>query len=310
MRPDPAARHVIYDFGSTMALLDVLNLQKRFRSTMAVQDVSFSVETGSCFGLLGPNGAGKTTTMEIIEQIIPPSGGTILYKGGQRDQLFREEIGIQFQHTSLLNFLSVRETLDCYRALYRTQADLAELIERCDLTPLLERRNNQLSGGQRQRLMLALSLLNRPQLVFLDEPSTGLDPQSRRHLWQIVQDIKAGGTTIMMTTHSMEEAQFLCDMIAIMDQGLIVAEGSPRRLITTYCKTNTITLSHASTAGCLETLSMPYSVDGGSVAIHTEDVDTTLKELLSCGVNLSEMAVHSANLEDVFLHLTGKKLRD
>jgi ABC-2 type transport system ATP-binding protein len=293
-----------------MALLDVINLQKRFRSTMAVRDVSFSVQTGSCFGLLGPNGAGKTTTMEIIEQIIPPSGGTILYKGRQRDQLFREEIGIQFQHTSLLNFLSVRETLDCYRALYRAQADLAELIKRCDLTPLLERRNNQLSGGQRQRLMLALALLNRPNLVFLDEPSTGLDPQSRRHLWQIVQDIKAGGTTIMMTTHSMEEAQFLCDMIAIMDQGLIVAEGSPHRLITTYCKTNTITLSHASTAGCLETLSMPYSVDGGSVTIHTEDVDTTLKKLLSCGVNLSEMAVHSANLEDVFLHLTGKKLRD
>lgn len=293
-----------------MALLDVINLQKRFRATMAVRDVSFSVETGSCFGLLGPNGAGKTTTMEIIEQIIPPSAGTILYKGRPRDQLFREEIGIQFQHTSLLNFLSVRETLDCYRALYRTQADLAELIERCDLTPLLERRNNQLSGGQRQRLMLALALLNRPKLVFLDEPSTGLDPQSRRHLWQIVQDIKARGTTIMMTTHSMEEAQFLCDMIAIMDQGLIVAEGSPRRLITTYCKTNTITLSHTSTAGCLETLSMPYSVDGDSVAIHTEDVDTTLKELLSCGVNLSEMAVHSANLEDVFLHLTGKKLRD
>ena len=293
-----------------MALLDVINLQKQFRATMAVRDVSFSVEAGSCFGLLGPNGAGKTTTMEIIEQIIPPSGGTIFYKGRQRDQLFREEIGIQFQHTSLLNFLSVRETLDCYRALYHTQADPAELIERCDLAPLLERRNNQLSGGQRQRLMLALALVNRPKLVFLDEPSTGLDPQSRRHLWQIVQDIKAGGTTIMMTTHSMEEAQFLCDMIAIMDQGLIVAEGSPQRLITAYCKTNTITLSHAATAGCLEALSMPYSVDGGSVSIHTENVDTTLKELLSCGVNLSEMAVHSANLEDVFLHLTGKKLRD
>jgi ABC-2 type transport system ATP-binding protein len=293
-----------------MVLLDVNHLQKRYRQTMAVRDVSFSVETGSCFGLLGPNGAGKTTTMEIIELIIPPTAGTILYKGRERDLSFREEIGIQFQHTSLLNFLSVRETLHCYRALYRKQADPAELIERCDLVSLLDRRNNQLSGGQRQRLMLALALLNQPELVFLDEPSTGLDPQSRRHLWQIVKDIKAAGTTIMMTTHSMEEAEYLCDSIAIMDQGMIIAEGSPHQLITTHCKTNTITLSHDSAVRSLGCLSMPYTVDTGSVFIQTEDVDTTLRELLSCGINLSEMAVHSANLEDVFLHLTGKTLRD
>ncbi len=293
-----------------MALLDVINLQKHYRATMAVRDVSFAVQPGVCFGLLGPNGAGKTTTMEIIEGILEPTGGTILYKGKERKPSFSEEIGIQFQHTSLLNFLSVRETLQCYRELYRRQEDFNLLVERCDLAGLLERRNNQLSGGQRQRLMLALAMLNRPELIFLDEPSTGLDPQSRRYLWKIVEDIKNDGKTIIMTTHSMEEAQFLCDQIAIMDQGMVIAEGSPQQLIAAYCKTNTITLSHASVARHLDCMDMPYTVNAASVAIQTEDVDTTLGRLLSCGINLSEMTVHSANLEDVFLQLTGRKLRE
>ncbi|BDD89413.1 ABC transporter ATP-binding protein [Desulfofustis limnaeus] len=293
-----------------MTILDVINLQKKYRSSLAVKDVSFQVETGSCFGLLGPNGAGKTTTMEIIEGIIEPTRGTILYKGRERALFFKEEIGIQFQHTSLLNLLSVRETLQCYRSLFRKRAPLERLIERCDLGPLLERRNNQLSGGQRQRLMLALALINQPQLVFLDEPSTGLDPQSRRYLWNIVKDIKKDGKTIIMTTHSMEEAEFLCDVVAIMDQGVIIAQDSPARLINTYCKTNTITLSHASVASQLDCLPMSFTVEAGGVTIQTEDVEAALGQLLSCNINLSEMAVHSANLEDVFLHLTGKTLRE
>ncbi len=293
-----------------MTILDVINLQKKYRSSLAVKDVSFQVETGSCFGLLGPNGAGKTTTMEVIEGIIEPTRGTILYKGRRRDLFFKEEIGIQFQHTSLLNFLSVRETLQCYRSLFRKREQLDRLIERCDLGPLLERRNNQLSGGQRQRLMLALALINQPELIFLDEPSTGLDPQSRRYLWNIVKDIKKDGKTIIMTTHSMEEAEFLCDVVAIMDQGVIIAQDSPARLINTYCKTNTITLSHASVASQLDCLPMSFTVEAGGVTIQTEDVEAALTQLLSCDINLSEMAVHSANLEDVFLHLTGKTLRE
>lgn len=293
-----------------MSLLDVINLNKRYRSATAVQDVSFSVTTGTCFGLLGPNGAGKTTTMEMIEDIILPTSGTILYNGAERNASFKEAIGIQFQHTSLLNFLTVRETLDCYRNMYRKREDIDTLITRCDLSALLEQRNNRLSGGQRQRLMLALALLNRPELVFLDEPSTGLDPQSRRHLWQIVKDIKRDGKTIIMTTHSMEEAEFLCDTIAIMDQGLIIAEGSPRHLIATYCKTNTITISRATVADRLACLPEPYLIDADAVIMQTEDVDSTLSQLLSCGINLSEMTVHSANLEDVFLYLTGRKLRE
>lgn len=293
-----------------MQILEVHNLKKSYHNITAVQDVSFSVEEGHCFGLLGPNGAGKTTTMEIVENIIVPTSGTILYKGGERSRSFTEEIGIQFQHTSLLNFLSVKETLSCYQKLYQETASLDWLIDRCNLSPILGRRNNQLSGGQRQRLMLALALLNQPDLLFLDEPSTGLDPQSRRHLWDILEEIRKDGKTIILTTHSMEEAEFLCDTIAIMDQGLIIAEGSPAELITTHCNTNTITLSHESVAERLACLDMEYTTNGTSVSIQTTHVDSTLEQLISCGVDLSEMAVHSANLEDVFLHLTGKKLRD
>lgn len=293
-----------------MHILEVKNLTKSFRDVPAVRGVSFAVEEGHCFGLLGPNGAGKTTTMEIIEDIIEPTSGTICYKGTQRSRSFREEIGIQFQHTSLLTFLSVKETLACYQQLYRKSADTDWLINRCDLSSILDRKNNQLSGGQRQRLMLALALLNQPDLLFLDEPSTGLDPQSRRYLWNIVEEIKKEGKTIILTTHSMEEAEFLCDSIAIMDQGLIIAQGSPAELIATYCNTNTITLPHKTVANQLACLDMIYKTNGKSVSIQTSHVDTTLGKLISCGVDLSEMTVHSANLEDVFLHLTGRKLRD
>jgi ABC-2 type transport system ATP-binding protein len=293
-----------------MQILEVHNLKKLYRDITAVRNVSFSVGEGHCFGLLGPNGAGKTTTMEIVENIISPTSGSILYKGRERSRSFTEEIGIQFQHTSLLNFLSVEETLSCYQKLYQETASLGWLIDRCNLSPIIKQRNNQLSGGQRQRLMLALALLNQPDLLFLDEPSTGLDPQSRRHLWDIVEEIKKDGKTIILTTHSMEEAEFLCDTIAIMDQGLIIAQGTPNELITTYCNTNTITLSQASVAQRLACLDLEYTTNGTSVSIKTPHVDNTLEKLISCGIDLSEMTVHSANLEDVFLHLTGKKLRD
>ncbi len=293
-----------------MPILEVHNLQKHFHKVAAVRDVSFSVEQGNCFGLLGPNGAGKTTTMEMVENIIEPSGGTIFYRGKPRDDTFRQEIGIQFQHTSLLNFLSVRETLVCYRQLYNNPENIDWLIKRCDLNPLLGQRNNQLSGGQYQRLMLALALVNRPELIFLDEPSTGLDPQSRRYLWEIVNDIKADGKTIIMTTHSMEEAQYLCDTIAIMDDGRIIAEGTPAELISNHCKTNTISLPHPDNLDALDKMGFDYQVTNGSLIIRTDDVDTILHHLLTSGIDLSGMRIQSPNLEDVFLTLTGKKLRD
>lgn len=293
-----------------MSILEVQNLHKHYKTVVALEDVSFRVEQGSCFGLLGPNGAGKTTTMEIIENIIEPSGGSILYRGGPRDNSFRQQVGIQFQHTSLLNFLTVKETLRCYRQLYRNPEEIDWLVKRCNLKPILEQRNNQLSGGQRQRLMLALALVNRPELIFLDEPSTGLDPQSRRYLWDIVDEIKADGKTIIMTTHSMEEAQYLCDTIAIMDGGKIIAEGSPAELIAAHCSTNTIKLPRTVVESALDGLGLDYHVDNSTISIRTANVDSVLTRLLGAGVDLSQMSVQSPNLEDVFLILTGKQLRD
>ena len=297
-------------YNERMKLLSIEHLKKCYGDLTAVEDVSFSVTKGSCFGLLGPNGAGKTTTMEIVEDIIPPTSGTIHYKGAERGPSFREEIGIQFQHTSLLNFLSVRETLLCYQKLYKRPESIDYLIELCLLEPILDQRNNKLSGGQQQRLMLALALINKPELIFLDEPSTGLDPQSRRHLWAIVENIKAKGKTIVMTTHSMEEAEFLCDTIAIVDQGAIIAKGSPAELITKYCKTNIITLPQSTDTVALSGLGLDFNVQNDLIAIRSESVDDTLRTLLDGGIGLNDIVVDSPDLEDVFLYLTGRSLRD
>ncbi len=297
-------------YSAVMEILTVQNLRKLYGRSVAVEDISFAVRQGTCYGLLGPNGAGKTTTMEVIEDIIPATSGTILYKGKARNMHFREETGIQFQHTSLLNLLTVRETLQCYQKLFNHPEKLETLITRCNLISILNNRNDQLSGGQKQRLMLAVALINQPDLVFLDEPSTGLDPQSRRHLWKIVEDIRNDGKTIVMTTHSMEEAEFLCDTIAIIDQGSIIAEGSPAELITTYCKTNTVTLPLPALKDRLATLKMAYRLQGNSVLISSPDIEETLRMLMAADIELKEMVVDSPDLEDVFLYLTGKKLRE
>ena len=291
-------------------ILEVIHLKKVFNRTEAVKDVSFSVPTGTCFGLLGPNGAGKTTSMEVIEDIIPPTAGQILYRGRPRIESFREEIGIQFQHTSLLNFLTVKETLQSFYRLFHNPENLDELINRCDLSPIIDRQNNKLSGGQQQRLMLALALINRPNLVFLDEPSTGLDPQSRHNLWSIVEGIKKEGKTIIMTTHSMEEAEFLCDQIAIMDGGTIIAEGSPKSLITTYCKGSTILLPGYAFGMDPRELPFSWRLQDDMIEIDTDNIQAGLTRMLDLDIDLSEMHVRSGNLEDVFLRLTGKQLRD
>jgi len=291
-------------------ILEVINLRKVFRKTVAVKDVSFSVHKATCFGLLGPNGAGKTTSLEVIEDIIPKTSGRIMYKGKPRDDSFREEIGIQFQHTSLLNFLSVKETLQSFHKLFHNPANLEELVTRCDLLPIISRMNNKLSGGQQQRLMVALALINRPELVFLDEPSTGLDPQARRNLWEIIGGIKAEGKTIIMTTHSMEEAEFLCDEIAIMDGGTIIAQGSPNELISTYCNGSTIILPVHAFDMKPEDLPFVWRKHEDTIEIDTDNTHTGLSRMLDLDIDLSEMLVRSGNLEDVFLHLTGKQLRD
>ena len=210
------------------ALIEVDNLVKEYPGVRAVDGISFCVEEGACFGLLGPNGAGKTTTLEILEGITDADGGRIQYRGTARDDSYRQVIGIQFQNTALQDFQTVQEALHLFASLYPRHRPFGELIELCNLGELLDRDTRKLSGGQRQRLLLAIALVNDPDLVFLDEPTTGLDPQSRRNFWALIEGIRREGKTILLTTHYMEEASVLCDEIAIIDRGRIVRTGRTR----------------------------------------------------------------------------------
>ena len=291
-------------------IISVHGLVKMYGTITAVNGLDFSVPAGMCFGLLGPNGAGKTTTIEIIEGIMATTAGEVRYKGNPRTKQFNEEIGIQFQHTSLLSFLTVRETLETFSVLYPQPLPLDDLMDLCHLREIETSYNDRISGGQRQRLLLALALVNRPALIFLDEPSTGLDPQARRDLWDIVSQIKAEGKTIVLTTHYMEEAQYLCDRIAIMDHGRIIATGSPESLIDQYCSGVTISLPKMNFADLPTDNGLRIHEVGERMEIHADDVNQCLQQLIQHGVDLAGMQVRSPNLEDVFLHLTGRQLRD
>jgi len=291
-------------------MLEVKNLVKKYKDVTAVDKVSFSTGQGICFGLLGPNGAGKTTTLEIIEDIISPDEGEILYKGRPRSSSFREEIGIQFQETALFSFLTVRETIETFKSLYHNTLDLKRLVEICHLDEIQNQMNDKISGGQRQRLLLALALINKPELLFLDEPSTGLDPQARHDLWNIIKQVKELGNTIILTTHYMEEAQYLCDEIAIMDYGKIRALGSPEELIKRHCKGMTVILPKENFPPFIDRFPSGWSENGNNIEIKTEDINTSLNDLLAQKVDLTGMVVRTPNLENVFLNLTGRKLRD
>jgi ABC-2 type transport system ATP-binding protein len=291
-------------------VLEVQNLVKHFPEVKAVDGVSFSIEAGTCFGLLGPNGAGKTTTIEVIEGILSPNAGEIFYKGKPRGASFKEEVGIQFQNTELQQHLTIEEILKTFRSLYGRRANMADLIEKCHLQDILKRDNHKISGGQKQRLLLAMALANDPMLVFLDEPTTGLDPQARRYLWDIVEDIKSENKTVVLTTHYMEEAQILCDQIAIMDSGKIIALGSPEELLERNCKGTTLVLSGDVSEEKLEDLPWKRFKTQGTVEIQTDDLNGCLNTLIGRGVDLSGMTVRSQNLEDLFLKLTGRRLRN
>ena len=292
------------------ALLEVKNLVKKYKAIVAVNGTSFNVEKGVCFGLLGPNGAGKTTTIEVIEGVIRPTSGEIIYKGNPRTASFKDEVGIQFQTTSLLSFLTVRETLVTIQSLYRKTADIDKLVEMCQLGEFQNQYNDKISGGQRQRFLLAMALINQPELLFLDEPSTGLDPQARRNLWDLIQQIKREGRTIILTTHYMEEAEYLCDEIAIMDYGKIIARGTPQELIKQYSPEMTVILPIDHLDHALDRLSLPYRKVHDIVEIKTSDVNSCLDLLISQNVDLSDLTVRSPSLESVFLNLTGRQLRE
>lgn len=292
----------------------VQELTKKYRDIIAVNNISFDVKQGHCFGLLGPNGAGKTTTIEIMEGIISPTEGQVLYKdkdykGKKVDESISQQIGIQFQHTALQDFLTVKETLNLFSSFYQRTLAQEKVIELCDLSDFLNRDNRLLSGGQRQRLLLALALINDPKIIFLDEPTTGLDPHARRNFWQLVKNIKAQDKTIILTTHYMDEAEQLCDDIVIMDKGKIIESGTPHQLLKKHFNEVFIYLPAEQVPSALVE-QYKWQLLAGRVEITTCNVEETLVLLLASKVSLAGLHVKSANLDDLFLHLTGHSLRE
>jgi ABC-2 type transport system ATP-binding protein len=290
-------------------ILEVHNLVKQYPSVTAVDGVSYVVPEGTCFGLLGPNGAGKTTTIEIMEGILPPTSGEVRYRGERLGPRFREEAGILFQKTALQDFLTVRQSVALFRGLYERGLDVDEVLATCALEKLAQRDNRKLSGGQQQRLLLAIALVNDPKVLFLDEPTTGLDPQARRNFWELVESIKARRKTIILTTHYMEEAQLLCDEIAIMDGGRIIAQGAPQRLLREHFAEVLLELPRQEFPESARQLPLKLIDASDRVEISTDDLDGTLRTLMEAHVPLQNLRIRPANLEDLFLDLTGKELR-
>jgi ABC-2 type transport system ATP-binding protein len=290
-------------------ILEVRDLVKQYPNVNAVDGVSFAVPEGVCFGLLGPNGAGKTTTIEIMEGILRQTSGEVRYRGELLGSRFREEAGILFQKTALQDFLTVRQTLSMFRGLYSRGLDIEEVIRLCALEKLAARDNRKLSGGQQQRLLLAVALVNDPAILFLDEPTTGLDPQARRNFWDLIQSIKARKKTIILTTHYMDEAEILCDDIAIMDRGHIIARGGPRQLLQEHFEEVLLELPWHDFPDEARHLVTKVIESADRVEIATEDLETTLRTLMDARVSLKNLRIRPPNLEDLFLELTGKELR-
>ncbi|OGW39070.1 MAG: ABC transporter ATP-binding protein [Nitrospirae bacterium GWD2_57_9] len=291
------------------AVIEVQEIVKTYPGVRAVDRVSLGIRPGVCFGLLGPNGAGKTTLIEIVEGIQQPDSGVVLYEGEPAGSKFRREAGIQFQVTSLQEFLTVRETLRLFKNLYPRTLAVNEVVRLCSLDDFLDRDTRKLSGGQRQRLLMALAIINDPIVLFLDEPTTGLDPQSRRNFWDLINLIKSRNRTVVLTTHYMDEAYALCDEIAIMDHGKIIAQGTPERLLKEHFGDVVLQFPDEEIGGKLAGLGLCVSTRPGWCEIQTRDVDGTLRTLLDRGVSLNRMSIRSWSLEDLFLALTGKDLR-
>jgi len=291
------------------AILEVRDLRKVFKKHEAVKGISFAIEQGACFGLLGPNGAGKTTTIEMIEGITTPTSGEILYRGIANNPAFKTQSGIQFQATALMDFLSVREVLRLFSGFYQNTLSIEQLTELCNLADFLERPAAKLSGGQRQRVLLALALLNDPEIVFLDEPTTGLDPQSRRNFWKLIQSIKAKGKTVVLTTHYMDEAESLCDYLLIVDQGEIVTQGSPQELLDEHFGFAYVCVP-ATAINDEQLTGLEFQRSGNNVEIVSRSIEQTLHQLLQQHVDLTSLQVRNPTLDDLFLKITGHSLRD
>jgi len=308
---------------STAPALAVRKLHKRYGDVVAVDALDLEVRPGECFGLLGPNGAGKTTTIEICEGLLEPTSGEVEVLGrrwSSEEGELRQLLGIQLQETQLAEKLTVRETVRLFRSFYDRGREVEEVIALVQLEEKSRARVGSLSGGQKQRLALACALVGDPQLLFLDEPTTGLDPQARRQLWELIGVLRAGGRTIVLTTHYMEEAERLCDRVAIVDHGRAIALGTPRALVQSLGADHVVefALGGAGSFGedTLSRLEGVRSVRGenGSWSLTVAELHVALPAILAeverRGATLAELRTHSATLEDVFVSLTGRHLRE
>jgi ABC-2 type transport system ATP-binding protein len=317
--------------------LSLSGLRKTFGDVVAVDHLDLEVLRGECFGLLGPNGAGKTTTIEICEGLTEPDAGSVTLLGlswKTAAKVLRHRIGIQLQETQFPDKLTVEETLRLFRSFFHRGITVDEAIRIAQLEEKRTARVGTLSGGQKQRLAMACALVGDPELLFLDEPTTGLDPQARRHLWDLVDDLKRAGRTIILTTHYMDEAERLCDRVGIMDHGRIIALGTPAQLIASVGGDHIVEFAvmrsdvmrsdavrSDAARGDLDVAPLKeipgvqsHRVDAGLHQLSVKDLHTTVPRIFSAlaamGLHLSEFRTHSASLEDVFVGLTGRNLRD
>jgi ABC-2 type transport system ATP-binding protein len=298
-------------------------LKKRYGDVVAVDGLDLEVRAGECFGLLGPNGAGKTTTVEMLEGLLKPDAGELEVLGmrwGADDRALRQRLGVQLQETQLAEKLTVEETLRLFRSFFDKGRSVDEVL---GIVELEEKRSawvSRLSGGQQQRLAVACALVSEPELLFLDEPTTGLDPQSRRQLWKLVLGFKASGRTVLLTTHYMDEAQRLCDRVAIIDHGRVIALGTPSQLISRLGAEHVVEIAlEQDDPGIDESLARVAGVqavrhEAEGIFLTVQEVHRTVPALLAAlrerQAELSRLTTHHATLEDVFVSLTGRHLRD
>ncbi len=300
-------------------IVTVQKLTKSYGDLRAVDGISFAVEAGEIFGLVGPNGAGKTTTWEILEGLREADGGVVKVGGldvkKDRSKL-RALIGVQLQATALFEKLTVKETLEVFGGMYPRQLPAKKLLEMVHLEEKADEWTESLSGGQKQRLAVALSLVNDPAVVFLDEPTTGLDPQARRSLWDVISDLRTTGKTIMLTTHYMEEAERLCDRVGVMDRGKILALDAPAQLVRQIGQQDAIEFAADGHADAFRNLPAvdDMKVEDGLVVLYTRQLDRALPAVFEVarqkGLSVEGIRVRNPSLEDVFLNLTGRRIRE
>jgi ABC-2 type transport system ATP-binding protein len=303
------------------AVLLVRGLRKSYKDVVAVDGIDLEIVPGECFGLLGPNGAGKTTTIEICEGLTTADQGVVELFGLRWDTSapeIRQRLGIQLQETQLSEKITVLETVQLFRSFFRRGPKPADAIALVELEEKRDARVGALSGGQKQRLALACALVGEPDLLFLDEPTTGLDPQARRQVWDLIEQFKRDGRTIVLTTHYMDEAERLCGRVAIMDHGKVIARGTPRELVASIGLEHVVELSTGAAIDLAALGAIPGARDvrasDDGVSMQVTELHRAMPALLDAlgrqGVPLTELRTHSATLEDVFVALTGRHLRD